>query len=67
MEQICYLHMMIINWVKDNTSQTDPAALVLENCFKAIGKVENGKVVMSIIPDGAMKVLIKDDSAIQEA
>lgn len=58
---------MIINWVKDNTSQTDPAVLVLENCFKAIGKVENGKVVMSIIPDGAMKVLIKDDSAIQEA
>ena len=57
---------MIIGWVKDNTSQTDPAVLVLENCFKAIGKVENGKIEMSIIPDGAMKVLIKDDSAIQE-
>ena len=57
---------MIINWVKDNTSQTDPAVLVLENCFKAIGKVENGKLEIGIIPDGAMKVLIKDDAAIQE-
>ena len=57
---------MIIGWVKDNTSQTDPAVLILENCFKAIGKVENGKIEMSIIPDGAMKVIIKDDSAIQE-
>lgn len=58
---------MILNWVKDNASQTDPAVLVLENCFKATGVVENGKLVMSIVPDGAMKVLIKDDSAIQEA
>lgn len=57
---------MILGWIKDNTSQTDPATLVLENCFKATGVVENGKLVMSIVPDGAMKVLIKDDSAIQE-
>lgn len=58
---------MILNWIRDNTSQTSPATLTLENCFKAVGKVEDGKVVIAIIPDGAMKVLIKDDSAIQEA
>ena len=68
---VCVISMitileMIINWVKDNTTQTDSATLVLENCFKATGKVENGKVSIAIIPDGAMKVLIKDDSAIQE-
>lgn len=58
---------MIINWLKENASEADPAILVLDGAFKATATVVDGKIEMGIIPDGEMKVLIKDDTAIQEA
>lgn len=57
---------MIMNWLRDNTTAAEEAVLVLDNCFKAVGQVEDGKLFISIIPDGSMKVLIKDDTNIQE-
>lgn len=57
---------MIINWLKENATESEPAVLTLDGVFKATATVENGKIVMGIVPDGEMKVLIKDDSAIQE-
>ena len=50
----------------ENATESEPAILTLDGVFKATATVENGKVVMGIVPDGEMKVLIKDDSAIQE-
>lgn len=58
---------MIIDWVKENTTEVESASLVLDGAFKATGVVENGKVVVGIVPAGEMKVLIKDDNMIQEA
>ena len=70
-QDLCVLMMtmmveMIINWLKENATESEPAILTLDGAFKATATVENGKVVMGIVPDGEMKVLIKDDSAIQE-
>lgn len=57
---------MMINWLKENATETEPAILSMDGVFKATAAVENGKIVMGVVPDGEMKVLIKDDSAIQE-
>ena len=70
-QDLCVLMMimmveMIINWLKENASESEPAILTLDGVFKATATVENGKIVMGIVPDGEMKVLIKDDSSIQE-
>lgn len=69
--ELCIMMMtllieMIISWLKENTSDAEGAKLVLEGVFKASAEVENGKIEMGIVPDGEMKVLIKDDSAIQD-
>lgn len=58
---------MIIEWIKENTTEVESASLVLDGVFKATGAIEDGKVVVGIVPAGEMKVLIKDDNAIQEA
>jgi hypothetical protein len=59
---------MIIHFIRENTKPNDGATLVLDGVFKAFGEVESdGSVSVAIIPDGDMKVLIKDDSAIQAA
>lgn len=70
-QDVCVLMMvmmieMIINWLKENVSESEPMMMTLDGVFKATAAVENGKITMGIVPDGEMKVLIKDDSAIQE-
>lgn len=57
---------MIIAWLKENATEAESAALVLDGVFKGISSVDDGKVVLGIVPDGEMKVLIKDDDKIQE-
>ena len=67
----CYTMMvilieMIVHFVKENTKPNDAVTLTLDGAFKAIGEVDSdGSIVVAIIPDGDMKVLVKDDSAIQ--
>lgn len=69
---LCILMMVmmvekIINWLKENTSESDPAVLVLDGVFKATAQVDDsGAIVMGIVPSGEMKTLIKDDAKIQE-
>ena len=58
---------MLINWAKENTKEGSPASIELDGVFKVMGEVEDGKIYVAIVPSGDMKVLIKDDSAIQEA
>lgn len=57
---------MIITWLKENATETEPVVLSLGGVFKATATVEDGKTFIGIVPDGEMKVLIKDDSQIQE-
>lgn len=56
---------MIINWIKENTKDGDKAVLTLGGVFTAMGEVVDGEIQMAIIPDGEIKILIKDDAAIQ--
>ena len=56
----------ISDWLQENTLENEPSKLVLDSVFTAIGELEDGKVYKSIIPAGEIKVLIKNDSAIQE-
>ena len=58
---------MIISWLKENVKEDDKATLFLTGVFKANAEVVDGKVEMGLVPEGEMKVLIKDDKAIQEA
>ena len=54
-------------WFAENISKDDPSAtLILDGVFKATGVLEDNQLVLSLVPDGEMKVLIKDDLAIQE-
>jgi len=63
---VTFMLEMIIAWLKENVSETEDATLTLDGVFKATSTMDKGKVEMGIVPDGEMKVLIKDDSAIQE-
>ena len=51
----------IIEWLKENVD----TKLVLDGVFEALASVEDGKTYVSIIPAGEMKVLIKDDEAVE--
>lgn len=48
-------------WLEENPGTT----LVLDGFFKGVSENEDDEVFISIIPDGDMKILIKDDSSIQ--
>lgn len=57
----------IIKWLKENAHEGETTTLVLNGAFKGVSAVEaDGTVSIGIIPDGAMKVLIKDDASIQD-
>lgn len=53
---------MIVQYIRENTHDGEDTELELPGVFKAVGTVEDGKVVIAIIPDGSLKVMIKDDS-----
>lgn len=57
---------MIINWLKENTKDGEKSVLTLSGVFTAMGEVVDGEIEMAIVPDGDIKLLVKDDSAIQE-
>ena len=57
---------MLVDFVKQNTKDGDPCTLTLTDVFRITGAVEDGEIVIAIVPDGAMKVLVKNDAAIQE-
>lgn len=57
---------MIIHWLMENTKDGEDTVLILDGVFVGKATVENGKIEMAIIPDGDMKILIKNDSEIQQ-
>lgn len=56
----------LLNWLDTNASPTEEKTVAHEGYFEATVAVENGEKVISIVPDGAMKRLIKDDTAIEK-
>lgn len=53
----------LLDWLDKNADPAMVKDIVLEGYFTASVSVEKGKKEFSIVPDGAMKRLIKDDAA----
>lgn len=49
-------------WLDENASADAPVSIGIEGYFEATVAVEGGEKVFSLVPDGATKTLIKDDS-----
>jgi len=53
-------------WLDMNAKEAEEVNIELIGYFVASVAIENGEKVIAIIPDGAMKRLIKDDAALEE-
>lgn len=51
-------------WLDDNASADGEVSVGIDGYFVASVGLENGEKVFSIVPDGAIKTIIKDDSAL---
>lgn len=52
-------------WLDVNAKETEKVSVEQPGFFEASVSVEDGEKILAIIPDGAMKRLIKDDAAIE--
>ena len=57
----------LIKTLKDTAREDEVVELEYDGVFKCQAKVEDDEVVMSIIQDGLIKKMIKDDAALEEA
>lgn len=55
----------IIDWLDLNAKEGEEVEFNLDGYFKASVIVEGGKKIMSLVVDGAIKRLIKDDAALE--
>lgn len=53
-------------WLSENALEKDITTLELDGVFTATSTIVDGKVEMGLTPAGEMKVLIKNDAAIQQ-
>lgn len=53
-------------WLDMNAKDSEEINIEIPGYFLASVVIENGEKVMSIVPDGAMKRIIKDDAALEE-
>jgi len=53
-------------WLDQNAREGEEVSVIEEGFFVASAVVENGEKVFSVVPDGAMKKIIKDDAAIEK-
>ena len=60
-----YLILQIKKWLDTNAVEGEEVGVELDGIFQASVAVENGEKVFSIVPDGEIKKLIKDDAAIE--
>ena len=56
---------MIKKWLTENTKAGEDSVLTLEGVFKAVATINGDEIELGLIPDGDMKVLVKDDTALQ--
>lgn len=52
-------------WLEENASETEEVGVEQEGVFQATVAVENGEKVFSLVPEGEVKKLIKDDASIE--
>ena len=60
-----YLLETISKWLDDNATDTEEIGVQLEGVFLATATVENGVIYKSLVPEGEIKKLIKDDSQLE--
>lgn len=56
----------IKKWLGDNVTADEDATLEMDGTFKATATASDDEIEYGFVPAGEMKVLIKNDSAIQE-
>lgn len=56
----------LLDWLDVNASDKEEKTVKLDGFFTASVAVEDGEKVFSIVPDGAMKRLIKNDASIEK-
>ena len=57
---------VVKQWLDVNAKENEEISVEHPGFFVASVSVENGEKIYAIVPDGAMKRLIKDDSALEE-
>lgn len=57
---------VVKQWLDVNAKENEEVSVEHPGFFVASVSVENGEKIYAIVPDGAMKRLIKDDSALEE-
>lgn len=60
-----YLLAQIKSWLDNNAVEGEEVGVVQDGVFQATVAIEDGEKVFSIVPDGEIKKLIKDDAAIE--
>ena len=60
-----YFLETLSKWLEENAVETEEIAVEEPGVFQAAISIENGVRVKSLVPEGEIKKLIKDDSAIE--
>ena len=60
-----YFLETLSKWLEENVVETEEIAVEEPGVFQAAICIENGQRVKSLVPEGEIKKLIKDDSAIE--
>lgn len=60
-----YLLCKIKSWLDENAVEGEEVGVEMKGVFQASVAIENGEKVYSLVPDGEMKKMIKDDSMIE--
>ena len=61
-----YFMIQLRKWLDENTKSSEEALIELDGVFQARGAIEGGEKVFAIEPAGEIKILIKDDAAIEK-
>ena len=63
---LTYMLQQIYNWLDQNAKENEEVTLEQDGVFQARVAVENGEKVFALEPAGEIKMLIKDDAAIEK-
>lgn len=53
-------------WLDENAKEGAEVGVEVEGIYQAMVSIENGEKIFAIVPDGLIKVLIKDDASIEK-
>lgn len=63
---LTYAFEMLRKWLDENAKETEVVSIEHDGVFEARVAVENGEKVFAIEPAGEVKIIIKDDTAIEK-